>query len=186
MPMKVPTMPWPRLKWPVSRVRSATTNGTKTANTAAVTPSRSCTTTSSTGLVTMAKSRPRSGNAAKPMSRSGRRPQICARVPIHGDSAATSICGTTMQAAINSVAHWLDAHGQHAAHQRQHGRIGEVEQQQAAGKDEQRPIAHQLAGFGPRLCAAVRRRRAMRPLGIDLGRRNHSAAPTAPVRATRR
>ena len=43
MPTKVPMMPWPRLKCPVPRVRSATTSGTMTLNTAAVTPSRSCT-----------------------------------------------------------------------------------------------------------------------------------------------
>ena len=86
------------------------------------------------------------------MSRSGRRPHICARVPTHGDSAATSICGTTMQAAINTVAQWLlermvstlPINGSMAA-------LARWNSKQAAGKDEQRPIAHQLAGFGPRL-----------------------------------
>ena len=75
-----------------------------TANTAAVTPSSNCTTTSSSGLVTVANRRPRTGSAANPISSSGRRPQICARCPTHGDSAATTICGTTMQAAIRTVA----------------------------------------------------------------------------------
>ena len=84
---KVPTIPWPRLKWPVPRVRSAMTSGTITPNTAAVTPSSSCTTTSKSGLVTVANSRPRIGSAAKPTSSSGRRPQSCARVPTQGESS---------------------------------------------------------------------------------------------------
>ena len=108
MPVAVPTMPWPRLKWPVPRVRSAITSGTMTANTEAVTPSSSCTTTSSHGLLTEANSRPRIGKAANPISSNGRRPQSSARVPTDGDSSATTSCGTTIQAAISTVAHWLE------------------------------------------------------------------------------
>ena len=104
-PVAVPAMPRPRLKWPVPRVTSATTSGTMTANTEAVTPSSSCTTTSSSGLLTEANSRPRIAKAAKPISSNGRRPQSWARVPTDGDSTATTTCGTTMQAAINTVAH---------------------------------------------------------------------------------
>ena len=74
--------------------QSATTSGTMTLNTAAVTPSSSCTTTSNSGFVTDAKRRPRIGSAAKPISSSGRRPQICARRPTQGDKAATTSCGT--------------------------------------------------------------------------------------------
>ena len=64
-------MPWPRLNRPVPRVRSATTSGTMTAKTAAVTPSSSCTKTISDGLVTNASRRPRIGSAAKPINNNG-------------------------------------------------------------------------------------------------------------------
>ena len=56
----------------------------------------------------MANSKPRIGSAAKPISNSGRRPQHCACRPTHGENTATTSCGTTMQAAIRTVAHWLD------------------------------------------------------------------------------
>ena len=59
-------------------------------------------------LVTEANRMPRIGNAAKPINSSPRRPQTCARLPTHGEEAATTSCGTTMHAAIKSVAHWLD------------------------------------------------------------------------------
>ena len=50
----------------------------------------------------------RIGNAANPISSNGRRPQSSARVPTDGDSSATTSCGTTIQAAISTVAHWLE------------------------------------------------------------------------------
>jgi hypothetical protein len=48
------------------------------------------------------------GNAAKPMSRIGRRPHRCAQRPTEGEKAATTSCGTTIQAATNVVAHALE------------------------------------------------------------------------------
>jgi hypothetical protein len=54
IPVVVPTMPWPRLKCPVPRVRSAMMSGTITPNTEAVKPSRSCTATSRFGSLTVA------------------------------------------------------------------------------------------------------------------------------------
>jgi hypothetical protein len=62
---------------------------------AAVTPSRIWTTTTHDGFVTVANRRPRIGKAAKPTISNGRRPQSCARIPTHGDMAATTNCGTT-------------------------------------------------------------------------------------------
>src|SRR5262249_62286485 len=41
-------------------------------------------------------------------SNSGRRPQVCTRKPIEGDNSATTICGTTIQAAITAGANVLD------------------------------------------------------------------------------
>ena len=79
-----------------------------TANTDAVMPSRICTAMSSDGSETKANNRPRIGSAAKPIRSSGRRPQICARLPIHGDRSATTSCGTTMQAAMIKVAQRAD------------------------------------------------------------------------------
>ena len=51
---------------------------------------------------------PRTGNAAKPISSSGRRPHRCAQRPTEGEDTATTICGTTIQAATNVVAHALE------------------------------------------------------------------------------
>ena len=105
MPVEVPRMPRPRLKWPVPRVRSATTSGTITARTAAVTPSSSCT-ASKQRRIASPRQRAGRGSAAR-RSRSaatGGGPRSARAVPTHGDSAATTSCGTTMQAAMRSVA----------------------------------------------------------------------------------
>ena len=48
----------------------------------------------SIGLVVQANSSARSGKAANPISRSGRRPQLVAWRPAHGAMIATIICGT--------------------------------------------------------------------------------------------
>ena len=56
-------------------------------------------------------------------------------MPTHGEISATISCGTTMQAAISTVAHSARPRGQDAAHQRQHRGIGEVEQQHAARRE---------------------------------------------------
>ena len=58
--------------------------------------------------VTVANSTPRIASAAKPISSSGRRPHCCALRPTVGDISATIACGTMMQAAISTGAHWLD------------------------------------------------------------------------------
>ena len=43
-----------------------------------------------------------------PSSSSGRLPQACALRPTDGEVNATMACGTMMQAAISTGAHWLD------------------------------------------------------------------------------
>ena len=137
------------------------------------------------GLVTDANRRPRIGSAAKPISSNGRRPQICARLADprrqsgddklrHDDAGGDQDCRPAGR-----------AHGDDAAHQRQHGRIGEVKQQQAAGEDQERPVVHQLAGFARRL-GARSRRRAVRALGIDLRCGRSRAARAAPEPAAGR
>ena len=71
------------------------------------------------------------------------------------------------------------AHGQHAAHQRQHRGVGEMEQQHAAGEDEQR----RLCISAPGLVGGVRRasrRAAVGALRIDLARGDACAAPATP------
>ena len=108
MPVAVPTMPCARLKWPLPNATSATISGIITLNTAAVMPSNTCTATSRYGSLTVANSRPRIASAAKPSSSSGRRPHCCALRPTDGEVSATMACGTTMQAAISTGAHWLD------------------------------------------------------------------------------
>ena len=50
----------------------------------------------------------RIGKAANPISNTGRRPHRCAKRPTEGENAATTSCGTTMQAATSVVAHALE------------------------------------------------------------------------------
>src|SRR5262249_50828679 len=71
-------------------------------------PSSSCTATSRRGSTTTMNNRPRMGNAAKPMSRIGRRPHRCVQRPTQGEKAATTICGAAIEAATNVVAHALE------------------------------------------------------------------------------
>jgi hypothetical protein len=71
-----------------------------------------------------------------------------------------------MQAAINTVAHWAERMVT------QHGAIGQMEQQQAAGEDEERAIADEFGDFGARLVGAPARHRAVGAFGIDLARRD--------------
>ena len=47
-------------------------------------------------------------SAAKAISSSGRLPHACALRPTDGEVSATIACGTMMQAAISTGAHWLD------------------------------------------------------------------------------
>ena len=151
MPVAVPRMPWPRLKWPVPRVRSATTSGTMTANTAAVTPSRSCTARSSDGSrhrgeqKAADRQRGEADQQQRPAAPDLRAPADPRRQrrdeKLRHDDAGRDDDRRPMRR----------AHGDDAAHQRQHGRIGEVKQQQAAGEDEKRPIVHQRARLDRRL-----------------------------------
>ena len=63
--------------------------GSSRQNTAAVMPSKTCTTTSKYGSRHVANSRPRLASAPKPSSSSGRRPHRCAMRPTEGDGSAT-------------------------------------------------------------------------------------------------
>ena len=130
-------------------------------------PSRICTARSSDGSLTAANRSPRIGSAAKPISNNGRRPQICARRPTHGDSAATMSLRHDDAGRDDDRRPMRRAHGHRAADQRQHGGIGEMEQQQAAGEDQKRPIVHQRSRLNRGFVDFAVRRRAVRPLGID-------------------
>ena len=154
MPIEVPTMPWPRLKWPVPRVRSATTSGTMTANTAAVTPSRSCTATSSTGLRHRWRTEGRgSATRRSRSSSSGRRPQIWRaaadprRQRRHHELRHDDAGGDQHRRPV------AERMVTHAAHQRQHGGIGEMEQQAGSRR---RSAAADCASARPAWSAACR------------------------------
>ena len=56
----------------------------------------------SSGSLIKAKPSARIGKAANPISRSGRRPQLCACRPTQGAISATMICGTMMSADMMS------------------------------------------------------------------------------------
>ena len=58
--------------------------------------------------MTVANNTPRIASAANARSSSGRLPRICAIRPTEGEVSATIACGTMMQAAIRTGAHWLD------------------------------------------------------------------------------
>ena len=127
----------------------------------------------------MANSRPRIGSAAKPSSSSGRRPQSCARRPTHGESTATTSCGTTMQAAIRTVAHWLDRmvrtlpiSGSIAALARWNSSMQPAKISSGRLRSSAASLVRGLSGATARHCAVG-------PLGIDLARRDERSASSA-------
>ena len=79
------------------------------------------------------------------------------------------ICGTTMQAAISTVAHSAERVVDDAAHERQHRGVGQMEQQRAARENQQRRLADDGAHVDRRVIGFLRHRSAMRAIGIDLG-----------------
>ena len=171
MPTNVPTMPWPRLKWPVPRVKSAIISGTITPNIAAVTPSSNCTATSRHGFVTERKQQAaqrQRGEAdqqqrpAAPYAAPACRPTARAR--------ATTSCGTTMQAAINSVAQRLDRMVSTLPISGSIAALARWNSKQAAGEDQQRPVLHERTDR-----RRVRRPRALSARGV--GARRRAPAP---------
>jgi hypothetical protein len=85
-------------------VRSAASSGRSTPNTAALTPLTAWPATSGHDPGSTASSSPRTGSAPQPSSIIRLRPTLAAARPTHGDSSATTICGTTMQAAMMRLA----------------------------------------------------------------------------------
>jgi hypothetical protein len=69
------------------------------------------------------------------------------------------ICGATMHAAIKT------------ADQRQHGRVGEMEQHGAAGKDQERAITKEVRNIGWRSFGGRLDYSAMGRVGVDFSRR---------------
>ena len=59
-----------------------------------------------------------------------------------------------------------------AGHQRQHRSVGELQQQYAAGEDQQRPLTHQIQNTRRSGVGCLARDRAVRPSNIDFGLAN--------------
>ena len=88
---------------------SATISGTMMPSVAAVMPSSTCTATSRYGLVDEREQQPAQRQCAESRAAgTAAVPRRCAWRPTQGEISATMSCGTTMQAAISTVAHSLD------------------------------------------------------------------------------
>ena len=166
MPVAVPMMPSARLKCPLPKATSATISGIITAKTAAVMPSNTCTATIRNGSVTVANKTPRIASAPKPISGNGRLP--CLRLAsTAGDISATMACGTMMQAAIRTGAHWLDRVVTTPAMIGSMAALANCSSRMLAAKDQQGLLTDQVKTWSP-LVGRLARDGAMRLHDVDL------------------
>ena len=167
IPTKVPTIPCPRLKRPVPRVTSANNQRHQDAEHCGGYAVEQLHGHEQFWIRHRREEQAANGQRGEADKQHRATAPNLRTHPIHGDSAATTIWGTTIQAAIKIVARRAERIVTTWAINGSIARVGKMKEQEAAGKDQQRPVAHQDAGLERRI-GALPRCCAMGTFGIDL------------------